>query len=271
MNRKPPVAVRRELRKEVGFGCPIAGCGIPYLTWHHFDPEWRIEKHHRPKGMIALCLTHAGYADADAYERDYLRSLKQAARPEADEVRGELTWMRRRVLALVGGNWYYETPTILQVGSVNAISLSRDDEGYLLLNLRMPSLSGQPRARIEENFFTVGRSHVADIECAARGRTIKISYPNGDLFQHEYREISDEEDLRNRYGDLVGSQSVAGMIQFPVTVVEVSERTSNSHLDFGPRSTRLGGGQMIGCWSIGNNVGVHLGVSPTDEARLFVG
>jgi hypothetical protein len=219
--------------------------------------------------MIALCLTHAGHADANAYEREYLRSLKQSGRPEAADVRGELTWMRRRVLALVGGNWYYETPTILQVGSTNAISLGRDEEGYLLLDLRMPSLSGQPRARIEENFFTVGRDHVADIECAARGRTIKIDYPNGDRFRHEYRDIIDEEALRERYGALVGSSRVSGMIQFPVTVVEVSEQTKNFRLDFDPLTTRLGGVQMTGGWFIHNGVGVHLEVTPEDEARLF--
>jgi hypothetical protein len=269
MNRTPPTAVRRELRREVGFGCPIAGCGIPYLTWHHFDPEWRIEEHHRPEGLIALCLTHAGHADGGAYERDYLKSLKQAGRPEAEEVRGELTWMRRRVLALVGGNWYYETPVILQVGSTKAIAFDRDEEGYLLLSLRMPSLSGQPRARIEENFFTVGRNHVTDVECAARGRTIKISYPNGDLFRHEHRDISDEEELRDRYGALVGPQSVSAMVQFPVTVVEVSERTNNSRLEFTSRTTRLGGNQMTGCWSNRNNVGTYIEVSPAAEARLF--
>ncbi len=269
MNRNPRVEVRRALRKEVGFGCPIPGCGIPYLTWHHFDPEWRVEEHHRPEGMIALCLTHAGQADANAYEKEYLRSLKRVGRPEATEVRGELSWMRRRVLALVGGNWYYETPIILQVGSTSAISFSRDEEGYLLLNLRLPSLSGQPRARIEENFFTVNRDHISDVECAARGRTIRIDYANGDYFQHQYRDIPDDEALRQRYGDLVGSQGVPRMIEFPVTVVEVSERTNNSRLDFDPQSTRLGGIQMRACWSIRNGVGVHVGVTPQEEAHLF--
>lgn len=269
VNRTPPVAVRRELRREVGFGCPIDGCGIPYLTWHHFDPEWRVEEHHRPEGMIALCLVHAGYADGAAYEREYLRDLKRVGRSEADEIRGELVWMRRRILALVGGNWYYETPIILQVGSTDAISLGRDDEGYLLLSLRMPSLSGRPRARIEENFFTVGRDHVVDIDCATRGRTITIDYPNGDRFRHAYRDIADEEALRDRYGDLVGHRSVKGMVEFPVTVVEVSERTSNFRLDFDPVATRFSSNKMTGCWSIGNKIGLRLGVSPAEEARLF--
>jgi hypothetical protein len=219
--------------------------------------------------MIALCLKHAGHADANAYEREYLRSLKQSGRPDEAHVRGELTWMRRRILVLVGGNWYYETPIILQIGSTSAISLSRDEEGYLLLNLRMPSLSGQPRARIEENFFTVGRDHVVDIECAARGRTLRIDYPNGDRFRHEYRDITDEEALRERYGDLVGPRIVAGMIQFPVTVVEVSEKTNNSRLDLDPLTTQLGGVQMTGCWAIQNGVGVHVDATPEDEARLF--
>jgi hypothetical protein len=271
VSRTPPIAVRRQLRKEVGFGCPIPGCGVPYLSWHHFDPEWRLEEHHRPEGMIALCLTHAGQADANAYETDYLRSLKQAGRPEAAEVRGKLAWMRRDVLALVGGNWFYETPIILQVGSTNAIWFGRDEDGYLLLNLRMPSLSRAPRAEIEENFFTVGRDHVGDIECAARGRTIRIDYPNGDRFRHEYRDVTNEDDLRGRYGNLVGPHSVSDMIRFPVTVVEVSERTRDYQLDFDPQTTRLGGVQMTGSWSIRNRVGVHLGVSPADEALLFSG
>src|SRR5918912_315690 len=36
VNRTPPAAVRRELRREVGFGCPVPDCGNPYLYWHHF-------------------------------------------------------------------------------------------------------------------------------------------------------------------------------------------------------------------------------------------
>ena len=55
MNRTPPKKVIQTLRQEVGFGCPVPNCGNPYLEWHHFDPPWSIENHHRPEGMIALC------------------------------------------------------------------------------------------------------------------------------------------------------------------------------------------------------------------------
>jgi hypothetical protein len=41
--RRPPMDVIRLLRSEVGFCCPVEGCGNPYLTWHHFDPPRRVE------------------------------------------------------------------------------------------------------------------------------------------------------------------------------------------------------------------------------------
>jgi hypothetical protein len=221
--------------------------------------------------MIALCLTHAGHADANAYDKEYLRSLKRQPRDKTEDIKGQLAWMRRNALILMGGNWYFETPVILRIGSTSAISLGRDPEGYLLLNLRMPSTSGQPRARIEENFFTVGRHHVADVQCAARGRTICIDYPNGDRFMHEYRDIDDEEQLRHQYGGIVGSTNVSQMIDFPVTVVEVTERTTNSGLEFGPAVTKLGGAVLTGCWSIRNGTGIFLDIPPAQEAALFSG
>jgi hypothetical protein len=76
--RDPYRDVKRRLRREVGFTCPVEGCGNPYLTWHHFDPPWRVEHHHRPEGMIALCLEHAAQADNDAFTHDQLRALKHA-------------------------------------------------------------------------------------------------------------------------------------------------------------------------------------------------
>lgn len=67
----------------------------------------------------------------------------------------------------------------------------------------------------------MGRVHVTDIECAGLGRTIRFDYPNGDSFVHQYRDIPDEEILRERFGDLVNPYRVPDSIRFPITVVEV--------------------------------------------------
>src|SRR5580693_411457 len=63
MTRTPPADIRRALRREVGFVCPVPGCTNPYLTRHHFDPIWRVREHHEPGGLIALCRDHHSQAD----------------------------------------------------------------------------------------------------------------------------------------------------------------------------------------------------------------
>lgn len=86
--RDPYRDVKRQLRQEVRFGCPVADCGNPYVTWHHFDPPWRVEHHHRPEGMIALCLEHAPQADAGAFTDDQLRALKRGGGNLSDIIAG---------------------------------------------------------------------------------------------------------------------------------------------------------------------------------------
>src|SRR2546430_16075052 len=66
---------KRILRKEANFGCAI--CGEPYLTYHHFDPSWAERHHDEPEGMIALCVKHAGMADAKAFTKKQLRAFKR--------------------------------------------------------------------------------------------------------------------------------------------------------------------------------------------------
>lgn len=88
MNRTPPARIRERLRREVGFGCPVKGCGSPYLTWHHFDPPWSKHEHHEPNGMIALCREHHDQADAGAFTKDQLRAFKVATSDREKGVQG---------------------------------------------------------------------------------------------------------------------------------------------------------------------------------------
>ena len=95
-----PKAVKEVLRSEVGFGCPIKGCGNPYLEYHHFDPPVNIKPHNEPKGMIALCAQHHKKADGGAYTVEQLHTLK-TDKTNAALVKGNLDWLRKNLLAVV--------------------------------------------------------------------------------------------------------------------------------------------------------------------------
>jgi len=155
LSRKPPQAVLRTLRREVGFGCPVDQCGLPFLTWHHFDPPWRDEHHHRPGGMIALCAVHHDAADGGAYTVEQLRAMKTRYADTGQWIQSQLQWMRDDLLLFVGGTLYYRTPVVFRVGNRDVISVSRNGDGMLTLNAEMLTLSGRPRLRIREHFLSV--------------------------------------------------------------------------------------------------------------------
>jgi hypothetical protein len=132
--RTPPATVRRILRSEVGFGCPIPRCRSPFLEYHHFDPEWHVEQHHRPEGMIPLCPTH--HAQASAFSQQQLRELKTAAQ-ERGPATGRFEWLRRDIVGAVGGCLYHETPILVQLRNEPMVWFERDEVGHALLNVAL--------------------------------------------------------------------------------------------------------------------------------------
>lgn len=242
--RKPYRNVLRTLRQEVGFCCPVEGCGNPYLTWHHFDPPWRVEKHHRPEGMIALCREHADKADNGSFTDEQLRELKRLGRDRATEVRGRFDWMRRDLLAVVGGNFYYNARSIIEIGSEPCVWFERDEDGYLLLNVRLPSLSKRPRARIENNFWSV-KPTVAEVISPPNGRRLEINYANGDRFKAEFFIVQDAARLVSRYQGFY-VERWADRLNYPLTVVELYETTAGTQFDVGPHGTTIGSASMVG-------------------------
>ena len=269
VTRRPPAEVRRQLRQEVGFRCLVEGCGNPYLSWHHFDPPWRVENHHCPEGMVALCLDHAAKADAGAFTDDQLRTLKREGKAQAEEIKGRFDWMRRELLTVVGASFFYECATILRINDRPCIWFNRDPDGSLLLNFRMPSITGEPRARIEDNGWIVPPD-AADVVCPPRGRTLDIHYPNDDRLKIEFFNIEAPDALCDRYPD-VNVRAWVSNIAFPSTGVEITEKVSGTIIEFGPRSTRIGTNQIRNLFAarIGGGA-IQLNVSPSELALLHL-
>lgn len=258
--------MKLQLRQEVGFRCPVAGCGNPYLTWHHFDPPWRVEKHHRPEGMIALCLEHASKADNGAFTDDQLRRLKSQPLTEVP-AEGSFDWLRQDILARVGGNYYYQQAVLIQIGNTPVVWFERDQQGNMLLNFRMPTISGSERVSITNNFWSVP-SAVNELVCPPMGRLIEVKYSNGDRFKAEFMQIEDAGALRKRYSN--STFSWVSLVTFPVTLLELWQTAAGTSFSLGPDSSSLEGSFLKEGFISGNGIaGLGIGVSPNEEQFLF--
>ena len=255
MNRKPPVAVRRILRSEVGFGCPVTECGNPYLYWHHFDPTWEEKEHHNSEGMIALCAEHHKKADCGAYTKEQLQKLKVIGKERNTEVRGKFDWMRNKLLTVVGSIFYYEIPIILEFRGNPIIWFNRDADGYFLLNLRMLSKSQDERIQIEDNYW-ISRGNPIDLESPPSGKLLKAVYNNGDMLKIEFTEVKCERDLIKRYP---ASSMHVDKFSFPVTLVEINKRIGGTNIEFTPQKTNIGGSSIYGGLVSNGRVGISFG------------
>lgn len=221
LSREPTEGVIRKLRQEVGFGCPVPGCGNPYLQWHHFDPPWREKNHHNPEGMIALCGEHHDKADNGAFTKEQLHKFKLDAKARRLlEVKGRFDWLRNDILSVVGSNFYYEIPILIQLFGIPVVSFRRDEEGYLLLNLKMLNEYNNDRIEIKDNFwvFKPSKSNLIDFKCPPSGKLIQAEYKNGDKLKVEFFELESLVHAKHKYKYFPSHYE---NFKFPLTVLDV--------------------------------------------------
>jgi hypothetical protein len=173
MNRTPPTEVRRFLRSEVNFGCPVGDCGVPYLTYHHFDPTWETNPHHNPTGMIALCHSHHDLADGGRWTVDQLRGMKQKPFVGLEEISGRYDYRRRDPVSWVG-NLGYHSPTTLAVRGQTVIGFSENEFGFKRLNLFVPDQNGTPLLVMEDDDWIAVTANLYDLDCPAQGKELRI-------------------------------------------------------------------------------------------------
>ncbi len=189
--------------------------------------------------MIALCAEHHKKADAGAFTNEQLGALK-ASTEQAREIGARFNWMRQRVLAVVGGGFYFETHTPVQIHGIPVVEFSRDEDEHWLLNVEMPRTTPEPRMIVKENFW-ISRGEPVELVCPPNGRLVSAQYVNGDTIKVEFVGDLDADRLSKRYPD---AQTTQWELPSPITVVEITMRLAGTSIDFGPRSTRIGGATM---------------------------
>ena len=177
VNRNPPEGVKRALREEVGFGCPVPDCREPFLTWHHFDPPWHERQHHDPHGMIALCTKHHAMADRGVFSKARLRTLKCSPH-SVEKVRAKFEWARPKQLVRLGGFYMGGKRSVmnLEVGVFREcfVGLNENDVGLLELSfvLRDPGMNRV--AVMENNMFVARPDRLWDLQVDAGATRVRI-------------------------------------------------------------------------------------------------
>lgn len=232
-----PPEIKRILREEVGFGCPVKDCGNPYLEYHHFDPPVNVRAHNEPAGMIALCAQHHKKADGGAYTVEQLHQIK-ADKANARLVKGNLDWLRKDLLAVVGGCFYYETPRIITIDGHDVVALNRDQDGYLRLSINMLSLLAEERIKVDNNSWeNIGNP--IDLRCPPQGKELEVQYGNGDYLYLRFIVLNDAQEACKRYkNSLILTQQ---NINFPITAVEVNLTIAGTSIALSPDATTLQG------------------------------
>ena len=185
MTDKGKAAAIEELRREVGFGCPV--CRSPFLTWHHFDPPWHVEHHWRPEGMIALC--HSCHDDADekggkpgAYSKDELRAMKMSSR-SLEDVEGYFpTWQdKEQLLVRVGGCYTDSSAPVIGVNGEPQIALGKNEAGILSLSFELRNKNDDVVVKVVDNGFTVYPLNVHDMEVKPKTKSVKVWLAEDDV------------------------------------------------------------------------------------------
>lgn len=250
MDRTSPQSVREILRKEVNFGCPVPECGIPYLTWHHFDPPWKEKEHHNTEGMIALCATHAGLADGGRWTKEQLRQMKQNPYVSLDKISEFYDYLRKKVVCIIG-NVAYNVKNVLEIDGERVIGFERDSDGYDRLNLLIRDANGNPILIMENNFWAAISRDLFDLRCSAQGKELEII--SKDKQTNLYMRFDDYplDVFRNRlllYHKNISQLELPDWLEDKYKEIIKNESSDTSQVDW--FISRIGSPQFVPTWTI---------------------
>ncbi|VXB28973.1 hypothetical protein [Pseudoclavibacter sp. 8L] len=182
--------------------------------------------------MIALCATH--HEKAGSFTVEHCRSLK--TKMPGSDVAGNFEWMRRQIVAVVGGACYIDVPMMVQFRDEPMIWFDRDAEGHMLLSFKMATASGEPRAQMIANDWVIA-GDPTDVESKPNGNFLRVKYENGDELKIEFKEWPDADKLFAAYPSLAGHTDV---LNIPLVTAELTGVIAGTRIKFAPTATHVG-------------------------------
>jgi hypothetical protein len=188
ISRHPPADVVRYLRKEVNYSCPI--CGLPFLSWHHFDPPFHVRAHHDLAGMIALCPGHHKMADSGVYTVAQLRELKREGMSK-NRVAFRWPWIPENIAFIFGGSILFGARPALTIDGSTILGarrgrLAESSDFDVLFDLNLKTREGKPIARMEENLFEALTPDLEDFVFTPGTNVFGIEHTSGTKLKLEF-------------------------------------------------------------------------------------
>jgi hypothetical protein len=145
-----PLTIQKQLRQEANFGCVLCGC--PIIIYAHIIPYRRIQAY-LPENIIALCPNHYTNFDRGEFPESYLQDAKKNPHNKI-QVQDAFFIDSQDMAVNVGKSKFINTSRILAVDDFDIISINRENDRYILLDINFFDKLNNLIAVVYENSWT---------------------------------------------------------------------------------------------------------------------
>ncbi len=232
-NRIPNVIIRKRLRKEVNYGCPI--CRSPFLAYHHFDPPWEPNHIHNLEGMIALCPLHHAQADVGTWTNQELRNMKKDKLEKS--INGQIHWSLGQSVIVAGSNLFLGNNISFRLLGREIFKIKEIRPKTVVLNALLFNEKDQPILQILEDDIIIAPELVDDFNCTASANRIRVDVKESNsFFEMNYSRRSLDyiigllDDELQRSGDVI-SLINQKLVEDKISLIEIKFCINTSHIN----------------------------------------
>src|ERR671930_2695129 len=160
-----PLQIQKQLRKETLYGCAICGC--PILEYAQIVPYSEIQAF-IPENMVSLCpFHHLQYQSGDKLSESSLRDAKNNPYNKIHE-NDAFIIQSQDISVNIGECKFINTSRILVIDDFDIISIKRENEKYVLLDVNFFDKLNNLIAIVSENSWTAEKSNDWNISYKSR-------------------------------------------------------------------------------------------------------
>jgi hypothetical protein len=149
-NNNPPFQIQKQLRRDVSYGCAICGC--PILEYAHIVPSTNVQAF-LPENMVALCPFHHIEYNNGEISVSALYDAKNNPYNKIHEKHAFIIQSQDMTIN-IGKCKFVNTSRILVIDDFDIISIKREDEKYVLLDINFFDKLNNLIAIVSENTWT---------------------------------------------------------------------------------------------------------------------